>query len=116
MAQLRLENMVFYAHHGHYKEEQIIGGRFSVDIMIETDISRATASDKLEDALDYTRVYDLVKKEMQQPSHLLEHLAGRIIDALYAAFDNLKQVTITVYKINPPVGGEMDRFGITLTR
>jgi 7,8-dihydroneopterin aldolase/epimerase/oxygenase len=116
MAQLTLQNMEFYAHHGHFTEENIIGGRFRVDVVIETDISKAAASDSLEDALDYSRVYDIVKKEIHQVSHLVEHVAGRIADAIHAGFKNIDHVTVTVFKLNPPVGGKMDHFSVTITR
>ena len=116
MAQLVLENMEFYAHHGHYTGENIIGGRFRVDVVIDTDISKAAASDDLKDAVDYSRVYELVKTEMKQISHILEHLATRITDAIYAEFGHVNRVTVTVSKLNPPVGGKMDRFSVTVTR
>jgi len=116
MAQLALQNMEFYAHHGHFTEENIIGGRFRVDVTIETDISKAVASDDLADAVDYSRVYELVKKEIHQVSHIIEHVAGRIADAIHAEFNGIGQVTVTVCKLNPPVGGKMDHFSVTLTR
>jgi dihydroneopterin aldolase len=53
---------------------------------------------------------------MGQVSRLLESLAARIADALYKEFGNLARVTVTVSKLNPPVGGKMDRFTVTLTR
>ena len=116
MAQLILQNMEFYAHHGHFTEENIIGGRFRVDVVIETDISKPSASDDLMDAVDYGRVYELVKKEIHQVSHLIEHVAGRITDAIHAEFKGIGQVTVTVFKLNPPVGGKMDHFSVTITR
>ena len=114
MAQLILENMEFYAFHGHYAEEQAIGGRYRVTVVIDTDIVRSAASDDLADALDYSRVYELVKKEMAQVSHLLEHLAGRIATAIRSEFPRADRVEVTVSKLNPPVGGSMDRFAVTL--
>jgi dihydroneopterin aldolase len=116
MAQLTLQNMEFYAHHGHFTEENIIGGRFRVDVVIETDISKASASDDLKDAVNYSRVYELVKKEIHQVSHLIEHVAGRIADGIHAEFKGINQVTVTVFKLNPPVGGKMDHFSVTITR
>jgi len=116
MAQLVLENMEFYAYHGHYSEENIIGGRFQVDVIIDTDISKAALSDDLKDAVDYSRVYELVKQEMQQVSHLVEHIAGRIADAIRAEFNQAAQVTVTVSKLNPQVGGKMGRFSVTITK
>jgi 7,8-dihydroneopterin aldolase/epimerase/oxygenase len=115
MAQLNLENMEFYAYHGHYTEENRIGGRFRVDVAIETDTAKAAASDELSDAIDYSRVYELVKKEMGQVSHLLEHITGRIAKAIRAEFLQINQVTVTVSKLNPTVGGKMDRFSVTIT-
>jgi dihydroneopterin aldolase len=116
MAQLTLQNMEFYAHHGHFAEENIIGGRFRVDVVIEADISKAAATDDLNDAVDYSRVYELVKKEVHQVSHLVEHVAGRIADCIHAEFKGIGQVTVTVFKLNPPVGGKMDHFSVTITR
>ncbi len=116
MAKLILNNMEFYAFHGHFKEENVIGGRFRVDVQIETDVSRAAASDNLADALDYGMVYEAVKKEMKQVSHIIEHVAGRILDAIYNSFPGIAHVTVTVAKLNPPVGGKMDYFSVTLTR
>lgn len=116
MAQLVLENMEFYAYHGHYNEENIIGGRFRVDVVIDTDVSKAAESDKLTDALDYSRVYELVRKEMDQVSRLAEHVANRIADSIRAEFSQVSQVTVTVSKLNPPVGGTLGRFGITITK
>ena len=116
MAQLVLENMEFYAYHGHFEEENKIGGRYRVDVLIETDVTRAAASDELTDALDYGLVYELVKKEMDQISKLVEHVAGRIADSIRREFRQAEKVTVTVSKLNPPVGGSMGRFGITITK
>jgi 7,8-dihydroneopterin aldolase/epimerase/oxygenase len=116
MAQLVLHNMEFYAHHGHFDEEQIIGGRFRVDMVIDTDISRAAETDNLNDAVDYSLVYHAVKHEMETPSKLLEHLARRVVDAVYGVSDRIEKVTVTVSKLNPAIGGHMDKFSVVLTR
>jgi dihydroneopterin aldolase len=116
MGQLVLENMEFYAHHGHFEEEQIIGGRFSVDLMIETDLTQAAETDDLNDAIDYSRIYELVKAEMEKPSQLVEHVARRIVDATYSASDKITRVTATVSKLNPAIGGNMKKFSVVYTR
>jgi 7,8-dihydroneopterin aldolase/epimerase/oxygenase len=116
MAQLVLENMEFYAHHGHYAEENKIGARFRVDVVIETNTDKAAASDELSDALDYSRVYELVKKEMNQVSRLVEHVTSRIVDAIRSEFGKADHVTVTVSKLNPQVGGSIGRFSVTISR
>ena len=116
MGQLVLENMEFYAFHGHYEEERTIGGRFRVDLEIDTDLSTAAETDLLEDAVDYSKIYGLVKAEMEKPSRLLEHLALRIIQAVYTASDRITLVKATVTKLNPAIGGSMEKFSVVLTR
>jgi len=116
MGQLILENIEFYAFHGHYDEEQTIGGRFSVDLVIDTNMSKAAESDLLEDTVDYSKIYELVETEMDKPSRLLEHLAMRIIKAVYTLSDRITSVKVTVSKLNPAIGGNMKKFSVVLTR
>jgi dihydroneopterin aldolase len=116
MGQLVLENMEFYSYHGHYSEEQTIGGRFTVDLVIETDLTTAAETDMLDDAIDYSKVYEVVKTEMAKPSRLLEHLAMRIINAVYDVSERITNVKVTVSKLNPAIGGNMRKFSVVLTR
>lgn len=116
MGQLILDTMAFYAHHGHFIEEQTIGGRFTVDLVIDTDFSKAAETDNLEDGVDYSLVYEMVKAEMGKPSRLLEHLAHRIVDAVYTVSDRISRVTVTVSKLNPAIGGNMNKFSVIFTR
>lgn len=113
MGQLVLENMEFYARHGHFEEEQKIGGRFAVDLVIDTDFSKAAETDDLDDAVDYSHIFELVKAEMETPSKLLEHIAKRIADKVYSASGKISKVRVTVSKLNPAIGGSMSRFSVT---
>jgi dihydroneopterin aldolase len=116
MGQLVLDTMAFYAHHGHFIEEQTIGGRFTVDLVIDTDFSKAAETDNLKDGVDYSLVYEMVKAEMGKPSRLLEHLAQRIVDAVYTVSERISRVTVTVSKLNPAIGGKMSKFSVIFSR
>jgi dihydroneopterin aldolase len=116
MGLIEIEGMHFYAWHGHFEVEQKVGNDFLVDISIETDCSAAAASDNLKDALNYQAVYNIVKKEMRITSKLLENVAGRIIDSLYAKFPEIEKAKIKISKINPPMGGQIEKASVTLTR
>ncbi|MBN2480296.1 MAG: dihydroneopterin aldolase [Bacteroidales bacterium] len=115
MARLELENMEFYAFHGHYPEEQIIGGRYSIDLIIDTNTLAAEKSDDLTDTIDYSKIYGIVKKEMGVPAKLLEHLARRIIDSVRNNIKDADQITVRVSKLNPSVGGKMEKFSVILS-
>ena len=108
--------MEFYSFHGHFKEEQIVGNKFIVDLTIETDMQVPQASDNLKDAVDYQRVYRIVKTQMELKSQLLEHIAGRILDALYNEVEGITRATVKVSKMNPPMGGKIGSVSIVLSR
>jgi len=114
---ISIENMEFYAFHGHYHEEQIVGSKFLVNLIIEADLDKAAASDALKDTINYQAVYRVVKEEMEKKSKLLESIAKRIIDTMYAHFESIQKVTVKVSKINPPIGGgRIEKVSVTLSR
>lgn len=116
MGLIEIENMEFYAFHGHYREEQLIGNRFLVNVQVKTGTYKAAQSDDLKDALNYQLVYDTVKEQMLIKSHLLENVAGRILDKLYERFSSIEKATVKVSKMNPPMGGNIEKVSVTLSR
>lgn len=113
---IQLEGMEFYAYHGCFKEEQIVGNKFLVDVSITTDCEKAAESDNVKDALNYQVVYEIIKAEMQKKSHLLENVANRILDALFQKFDTIQNITLKISKVNPPVGGQVNRVSVIFSR
>lgn len=116
MGTIQIENMEFYSFHGHFKEERIVGNKFLVNLEIETDMSVASHSDNLKDAVNYQRAYEIVKQQMETKSYLLENIAGRILDALYDEMTGIRKATVKVSKLNPPMGGKIGSVSVTLTR
>ena len=104
MGLIEIEGMEFYAYHGHFEAERIVGNTFLLDISLETDCSVAAQSDNLKDALNYQSVYELIKEEMKITSSLLEHVAQRIIESLYKQFPAIQKVTFENIK-NEPTNG-----------
>ena len=98
--------MEFYAYHGCLPEEQVIGNHFTVDITMDIDMEQASASDDLNDTLNYAEVYSMVKQQMAIRSHLLEHVSARILGRLFECFPQLNRAEVCVTKLNPPVGGQ----------
>lgn len=105
---IELKNMRFFAHHGVLPQERVIGNEFVVNLKLETDFSIACKTDEVEDTLNYAHIFDLVKAEMQTPSNLLEHVAGRILRKIRETYPNLGAIEIRVAKMYPPVSGEAE--------
>ena len=107
--------MEFYAYHGHFEEEQKIGTWFSLDLTMEVDTSKAELTDELEDTVDYSAVYQVVKEQMMIPSKLLEHVGRRILNAVKERFSDVTDAQLKIRKMNPPLGGKMNFVSLELT-
>ena len=114
MSWIAVEGMEFHSYHGCFKEERIIGTRFEVSLWFEYDTSKAEISDHLYDTIDYQAVFQLVKAEMAQSSHLLEHVARRILNSFHSTYPEVKRSKVKVSKLNPPLGGKMHSVSVTL--
>lgn len=114
MAVIAINGMSFYAHHGCFEQEQTIGTHFRADLTFTTDTTLAEQTDCIDHTVSYLDVYQVVSREMNRPSHLLEHLARRICDAVLAEFPAVESVAVKVYKLAPPLGGQMDSVGVEL--
>jgi dihydroneopterin aldolase len=107
MAVIALEGMEFYAKHGFYEEEEIIGGEYVVDVFITTQVDRAAVSDDLSETINYETVYLICKAVMKQPTKLIETVAKRIALNLKNQFRNMSELRVKVTKKNPPLGGKV---------
>lgn len=116
MSYIELEGMEFFSYHGCFKEEQLIGTKFKIDLVIEVDTDEAAKYDDLNKTINYLTVYQLVKAQMSIKSKLLENVAKRILDELYTKFPTIKHAKIKVSKINPPLGGKLHAVSIIMDR
>ena len=114
MSTISIEQMEFYAYHGCFKEEQIIGTYFLVDLYLEADTSKAEETDDLRTTVNYQEVYLLVKKEMEIKSKLLEHVGRRILDVIKENFPKVISAELKISKMNPPLGGKIKNVSLTM--
>lgn len=114
MGIIKLENVRIYAHHGCLKEETIIGSDYIVNLTVSSNLTKASDSDALEDTVDYVLLNAIIKEEMAVPSKLLEHVAKRIINQIFSKDSRADSVVIEVSKINPPIGGDVEKVTILL--
>lgn len=109
-----LKDVRFHAFHGVLPQEKEVGQDFLVSIRCAMDMSSAMNHDMLEVALDYGALYQLVKEEMDIPSQLVEHVAGRIGKTVFDHFQQVTAVDITITKLNPPLGADSVGAGVEI--
>lgn len=107
MALIALEDVKFFAYHGFYEEEQIIGGEFVIDLYVETQIMRAARMDDLADTVNYETLYFICQSEMKKTRSLIETVAQSIVDRIETLFDSVRGVKIRLRKMHPPMGGRV---------
>lgn len=108
MGKVALEGMKFYAYHGFYEEERIVGNYYVIDVYLEINTKsykKAVARDNLYDTVNYETVYLIVQAEMRKKSKLLETIADRIVYHVKKQFDQVREVQVRIRKENPPLGG-----------
>lgn len=112
--QVALRDVRFYAFHGFYPEEQVIGSVFYVDV--DAEFEQADSSeDELGNTINYEELFTIVKTEMNNSSKLIETVAERILSVTLNQFTDLQAVRVCIRKMNPPLPGEVGNSQITLS-
>ena len=109
-----LRNVRFHAFHGVMPQERKVGADFLVNLRVGYPLEQAMQSDEVSDTLNYAALYEVVKTEMMQPSNLLEHVAGRIADAIVKRFPQVTSIDLELTKQNPPMGADCDGAGVEI--
>lgn len=109
--------MAFYGYHGVFSEENRLGQRFYVDLMIELDLREAGKTDDLNHTINYADLYELCKSIVEgEPFKLVEALCEKIATEALATFQQISQITVKVVKPDPPIPGHYDSVAIEMTR
>ena len=109
-----LRRVRFHAFHGVMAQERQVGGDFLMDLRVGYPLEKAMESDEVGNTLNYATLYDLVRNEMQVPSKLLEHVAGRIVKEIKETFPQVSSIDLTLTKQNPPMGADCDGAGVEI--
>lgn len=109
-----LKDLRFYAFHGVMPQERITGGEFVVNVRVKYPVDKAVETDNVADTINYAEIYEIVKREMNVPSCLLEHVAGRIGMSIFDEMPDVEAVDISVTKSNPPFGADCSGAGVEI--
>ncbi|MCZ2224171.1 MAG: dihydroneopterin aldolase [Chitinophagales bacterium] len=102
MLTIHLNNLLFFAHHGLFDEEKILGNEFEVNISLQ-QYTVAESITNIEQCTNYAAVYSIVAERMKTPTPLLEILAQDICKLILHNFSLIDKVSISIKKLHPPI-------------
>jgi len=109
---IHLQRLRLFGHHGIYKEEQLLGGEFEVDLTVGFNPLRLPIS-ALNQTIDYTELSQLVKKRMSIPTPLLETLVTEIAAEIQQKYSEVLSISISIKKLYPPVNNFEGSLGVS---
>jgi len=115
MVTVRLHNLIFSGNHGVFKEELATGNTFEVHLDVMYD-ERQRPFESLDSLVNYVNLFAIVKQRMHQPSPLLEKIADEIVGKIKLQYPFIQEVSISIYKLQAPIGNFQGKAGITLQR
>ncbi|MBG9782362.1 dihydroneopterin aldolase [Shouchella lehensis] len=117
MDKIYMNQLSFYGYHGVFTEENTLGQRFLVDLILELDLEKAAADDELKESVDYGEIYKSVKKIVEgKPVKLVETIAKAICDELLNSYEKVVACTVKVTKPDPPIPGHYQSVAVELKR
>ena len=116
MGVIRVNNIKLYGYHGCLDEEAKIGSEYRIDVMVKANLKKSSKTDDLMDTVDYVHLNYIVKEEMAIRSKLLEEVTQRILNRIFKELPMVKKARISVAKLNPPIGGNVEEVAVILTK
>ena len=107
-------NLEFFAFHGLYSEERIIGNKFIVNL--EVVIDEFPEFKTIEDTVNYVSLFEVIRKIMNHPVDLLEKLAMQIIEEVHLMNNKIDSISISIKKVSPPIKAIRGNVGITIQK
>ena len=102
-----------HAYHGVMQHEGRVGQTFSLDLVLDTDLTEASRSDKLADTVGYDQVVEIASKAFGARRYrLVEAAAGAVLERL----PRVARVRVTVHKPHAPIAATFADVGVTIVR
>lgn len=114
---IHLHEMVFYGYHGVHPEERKLGQRFIVNFSYKTAKKHDQEIKHLEDTVDYTKVYAIIKHTLEEREFfLLEVCANTILDSILDSFPTITIANVKIKKPSVPINGSLGSVEVEMER
>lgn len=112
---IELKGLRFFAEHGMYAEERKVGNQFEIDLTVSYKVPKHLIT-SIEDTVNYVEMYRIVEETFAGHKHLLETCAMQICDRLHEQFPSIREVHISIKKMNPPITNFTGSVGVSFSK
>ena len=105
MMRLSIKSAQFYSYHGVKAEEQVLGGKYEVDLDLFYDATQAIVNDDVKYAINYEEAFYCIEEVIggDEGYNLVETIANEILQMAMEKFTNLEKATVRVRKMSVPI-------------
>jgi len=111
--QVNLQNMRFFAFHGFFPEERILGNWYQINLTITLNAGKEIKDD-LDQTLDYGTLYKICKEVMFDPVDLLETVVEKVVERIQNLSNQISGINLELIKENPPLGQSSGKSSISV--
>ena len=112
-----ISGLALHAYHGVMQHEARVGQTFTLDLMLDIDLAKASRSDKLADTVGYDEVAAIASRAFcARRYRLVEAAAGAVAEAVLGRFSAVTSVRVTVHKPHAPIAATFADVGVSIVR
>ena len=112
-----IKDLKLFAYHGVNEEEKINGQNFILDILCETDLSKACATDDLNDTVSYAKIIKTVRACFTAEKYdLIEKAAQVVADCILENYPPVSAVDVTLKKPEAPIKADFGYVAVEIRR
>lgn len=117
MDEIRITDLTVFAKHGVYDEEAVLGQKFLISAVMETDIRKPGLTDSLDNTINYGEVsHEITRFLTENRFQLIEACAEQLAEHLLFTYPLIRRITLEIKKPWAPVHLPLDTVSVKITR
>lgn len=117
MDKITIDKLEIFANHGVYPEENVLGQKFIISVVLYTSTRKAGVTDELSFSVNYGEVSHFIRKYITEHTwKLLECAAEHLAQAILLEYPLVKKLDLEIQKPWAPIGLPLNTVSVKITR
>lgn len=117
MDKIIIDKLEIFANHGVYPEENVLGQKFIISVVLYTSTRKAGVTDELSFSVNYGEVSHFIRKYMTEHTwKLLECAAEHLAQAILLEYPLVKKLDLEIQKPWAPIALPLNTVSVKITR